>query len=130
MVETTALVGMTQICLVIPRSEATILEMKRRYPNMPIHREREGGEWLSDREELLRWWRLYVRGAAHLYGNPQPSPPAAQGDEGEQPPDGEDAPAQETASEEQEPEDEQPPAEGEAPAQKPAPGRRKKAARG
>lgn len=128
--ETTALIGIEQIRRIIPRSAATILSLKNRYPNMPIHREHEGGVWVSDREELLRWWRLYVRGEVHLYADPQPSPPEEQGDEGEQPPDGEEAPAQEPATEEQAPEEEQPPAEGESPAQKPASGRKKKAARG
>ncbi len=68
MVETTALVGMKQICQVIPRSEATILELKRKYPNMPIHREGRAGEWLSDSVALLAWWRMYVEGRGHLYG--------------------------------------------------------------
>ena len=65
---TTVLAGMEQIRQIIPRSASTVLDLKAKYPNMPIHRENDNGEWLSDREELLKFWRLYVQGKAHLYG--------------------------------------------------------------
>lgn len=73
MVETTVLAGMAQIRRIIPRSEATILDLKRKYPAMPIHREADNGEWLSDSEELLTWWRMYVKGKAHLYEAGEPA---------------------------------------------------------
>jgi hypothetical protein len=63
MVENQALIlnGMKEICKVLGnRSEATVLALKRQYPSMPIRKERH--IWVSEREALLEWFRLYVQG--------------------------------------------------------------------
>ncbi len=73
MVENQALIlnGMKEICKVIGRTEATVLDLKRKYPSMPIRK--EGHVWNSEREALLEWWRLYVQGKVpEDVGTPEP----------------------------------------------------------
>ena len=53
--------GMRDICRVLKRSEATVLDLKRKHPDMPIKKSGEnGGVWSSHSGVLLEWWAEYV----------------------------------------------------------------------
>ncbi len=83
MVERQPLNGMKEICQVLGRSEPTVLDLKRKYPNtMPV--QKINHVWVSEKSALLDWWHRLSKG--ELSEVLRPAPP-----EQEAPPGGEPA---------------------------------------
>lgn len=60
MVEKQILNGMKEISAAVGRSEASVLDIKRHYPSMPMRK--MGRVWTSERAALLEWWHSYAMG--------------------------------------------------------------------
>ena len=52
--------GSEAIAAALDRSYTTLMNLKRRYPEMPMKKDPSGNRWVAEKERLLDWWQGYL----------------------------------------------------------------------
>ena len=52
--------GAAAICEVMNRSYRTMMDLKRRNPEMPIKKDPSGNRWIAQKSQLMDWWAAYL----------------------------------------------------------------------